>query len=437
MILFGELALWVALMMAAWSAITAFAGGRTRRADLALSGERGMQVTWMLALAACAGVWTALLTRDFSLQYVAALTSANLPAPYAVTAFWSASGGVLLLRVAMLTSAALVVMSRWRGDRVTRTYLYGTLATFALIAIALVCFAENPYSRLDFVPPDGLGMQPRLQDPAMALRVPLIQAGYTAALVTLALIIAVATARQPMIHLASTIRRWVSAAWLLITLGVLVGMLAEYRVSGARGWLWEPVENRELLAWLAASAVLSWIVVRDSQAMRRVRRWKVGAIAAFVGLAALATGLVGVAVMSRDHDVRLKAGETFTHADPFGREWSFTSQGASRLQATNRKVAAIAVQLSRGEEQIGLVASEERQYVDSRENPTHDAFVKPGLRSSLLQDIVIRLANITSDEAATMRISFRPFASWIWLGGLLLAVGGMLMSWPSTRKQQA
>jgi len=67
-ILIGELSLWVALLMAAWSTTVSFAGGATRRADLTDSGVRGLYATFAMFLLAWVGLWTALLTKDFYLE---------------------------------------------------------------------------------------------------------------------------------------------------------------------------------------------------------------------------------------------------------------------------------------------------------------------------------------------------------------------------------
>ena len=65
MILIGELALWVALLMAAWSGVTSFAGGALGRDDLIASGRRGLYATCAMIVLASIGLWNALLTHDF------------------------------------------------------------------------------------------------------------------------------------------------------------------------------------------------------------------------------------------------------------------------------------------------------------------------------------------------------------------------------------
>src|SRR2546423_10635058 len=110
MILVGELSLWVALLMAAWSATVSFAGGQLRRSDLIESGERAVYATLALVILASLGLWTALLTHDFSIKYVASYTSANLPTAYTITAFWGGQSGSLLFWALILSSYSSIAL---------------------------------------------------------------------------------------------------------------------------------------------------------------------------------------------------------------------------------------------------------------------------------------------------------------------------------------
>ena len=110
MIVVGELSLWIALLMAAWSATVSFAGGAAHRADLIRSGERAAYSAFAFTVLASIGLWTALLTRDFSLTYVASQISANMPDVYVFTAFWSGQAGSMLFWTLVLAFyVALVV----------------------------------------------------------------------------------------------------------------------------------------------------------------------------------------------------------------------------------------------------------------------------------------------------------------------------------------
>src|SRR5688500_3884832 len=154
------------MLMAAWGATVSFAGGRGRRADLVASGERAIYATFALLVLASLGLWTALLTHDFSLGHVASNTSRNLPAVYIFAAFWSGQAGSLLFWcVALASGAAVAVFSNRSSNRQLMPWVTGTLALTILFFLATMCFGANPYARLDWVPLAGQGMDTQVQTP--------------------------------------------------------------------------------------------------------------------------------------------------------------------------------------------------------------------------------------------------------------------------------
>src|SRR6476469_2070003 len=100
--------------MAAWSTTVSFAGGATRRSDLIDSGVRGLYATFAMVVLASAGLWTALLTRDFSLTYVAGHISSTMPTPSVFTAFWSGQAGSLLFWALILGGYATIAIATSR-----------------------------------------------------------------------------------------------------------------------------------------------------------------------------------------------------------------------------------------------------------------------------------------------------------------------------------
>src|SRR5258705_74458 len=68
--------------MAAWAATVSFAGGQMRRSDLIESGERAIYATLAMVVLASLGLWTALLTHDFSIKYVASLLTRRVDAEW-------------------------------------------------------------------------------------------------------------------------------------------------------------------------------------------------------------------------------------------------------------------------------------------------------------------------------------------------------------------
>ncbi|HTD61090.1 MAG TPA: cytochrome c biogenesis protein CcsA, partial [Gemmatimonadaceae bacterium] len=181
MILIGELSLWLALIVAAWTTIVSFAGGALHRPDLAKSGARAMYATCGFIVLASVGLWDALVTHDFNLSYVAEHTSANLPFVYTLTAFWAGQAGSMLFWCLILTTYSAIAVWTNRGqNQALMPYVTGTLGAITLFFVATMCFGASPFERLDWTPPDGAGMNPQLQNPGMAIHPPNLYLGYVA-----------------------------------------------------------------------------------------------------------------------------------------------------------------------------------------------------------------------------------------------------------------
>ena len=101
-----------------------------------------------MVVLASIGLWTALLTHDFSLEYVAAHTSANMPSVYMFTAFWGGQAGSMLFWALILSCySAIAICDEPRaqsreldavGDRHARR-------RSSLFFLATTCFKANPF----------------------------------------------------------------------------------------------------------------------------------------------------------------------------------------------------------------------------------------------------------------------------------------------------
>jgi cytochrome c-type biogenesis protein CcmF len=656
-ILVGELSLWVALLMAAWTATVSFAGGHLRRDDLIRSGERGIYATLALVALASAGLWTALLTHDFSIKFVASYTSANLPKIYTLTAFWAGQSGSMLFWALILSIySALALWSNRGRNRVLMPYVAGTLALVLVFFLATLCFGANPFERLDWIPPDGRGLNPQLQNPGMAIHPPMLYLGYVGTSVPFAFAIAALLTRRLDAEWLSAVRRWALISWFFNTIGIVLGMWWAYVELGWGGyWAWDPVENASLLPWLVNTAFLHSIMVQEKRGMLRkwnvtlvvsafllsifgtfitrsgvissvhsfaqspVGKWFAGflilAIVAtaylvttrlkdlrsraelesmvsreaaflynnliFVGIAfsvlwgtlfpiiseavrgtkitvgppffnsvniplglllLLLTGIgpliawrrasvanlkrqftipvvsallagvilfaigirglapllsyifcalvlativqefykgtgartkmygeraivafprliarnrrryggyivhVGVVVVfaafaglafKREFDLSFKPGESHELTDAWGHRWSFLNQGISNYSVLNREVTAIALDVTRDGVPSGVITSEKRQHVDSRGAPTFEPSTEVGIRSSFKQDVYVVLAGVRGDGSAEVRVTFNPLVVWVWTGGLLMALGGIIVMWPAAERHRA
>src|SRR5919206_2168247 len=301
MILLGELSLWVALLMAAWGTTVGFAGGLTRRADLVASAERAVYATFAFILLASLGLWTALLTSDFSFEFVASYTSANLPTVYKFTAFWAGQSGSLLFWALILsTYSAIAVRTGRKSNRQLMPYVIGTLSAITLFFVMTICFGSNPYERLDWIPPDGRGMNPQLQNPGMAIHPPNLYLGYVATSVPFAFAIGALITRRLDSEWLASVRRWSLVSWFFNTTGIVLGMWWAYVELGWGGyWAWDPVENASFLPWLVNTAFLHSIMVQEKRGM--LRKWNVTLVVSAFLLSIFGTFITRSGVISSVH----------------------------------------------------------------------------------------------------------------------------------------
>ncbi|MFL5489558.1 MAG: heme lyase CcmF/NrfE family subunit [Gemmatimonadaceae bacterium] len=301
MILVGELSLWVALLMAAWAATVSFAGGQMRRADLIESGERAIYATLAMVILASLGLWTALLTHDFSIKYVSSFTSANLPRIYTITAFWGGQSGSLLFWALILSIySAVTLWTNRNRNRELMPYVSGTLALVLIFFLATICLGSNPFERLDWIPADGRGLNPQLQNPGMAIHPPNLYLGYVGTTIPFAFAIAALLTRRLDAEWLAAVRRWALLAWFFNTVGIVLGMWWAYVELGWGGyWAWDPVENASLLPWLVNTAFLHSIMVQEKRGM--LRKWNVTLVVSAFLLSIFGTFITRSGVISSVH----------------------------------------------------------------------------------------------------------------------------------------
>jgi cytochrome c-type biogenesis protein CcmF len=147
--------------------------------------------------------------------------------------------------------------------------------------------------------------------------------------------------------------------------------------------------------------------------------------AAFAGLA-----------FKKEADVTLKSGDSKELVDPFGHKWKFVSQGLSQYDLLNRQVTALALDLTRDGKPAGVLTTEKRQHVDSRGAPTFEPSTEVGIKESWRQDVYVVLAGVRDEQTAEIRITFNPLVRWLWLGGALMALGGIVVMWPQAERRR-
>ncbi len=165
-------------------------------------------------------------------------------------------------------------------------------------------------------------------------------------------------------------------------------------------------------------------------------RRRYGGYIVHAGVVVLFCAFAGL-VFKREFDVTLRAGETFSAADPYGHRWQFVSQGVSRFDALNRQVTAVSLKPTRDGKAMPIIESEKRQHVDSRGDPSFEPSTAVGIYSQPSEDVYVVLTGVLPSETAEMRITFNPLVWWVWYGGMIMALGGLIVMWPQADRARS
>ncbi|MDH3707834.1 MAG: cytochrome c biogenesis protein CcsA, partial [Acidimicrobiia bacterium] len=242
----------------------------------------------------------ALVTRDYTLLYVADNGSPDTPRLYNFAALWAALEGSILLWGLVLAGYITAVVVKFR-DRLTDPLVGWAMVTLFAVAgffFFLMVDAANPFAT--WTPPagfEGTGPNPLLQNhPLMAFHPPVLYLGYVGFTVPFAFAVAaLATARVGEGWLLE-IRRWTLFAWAFLTVGIVLGAWWSYEVLGWGGyWAWDPVENASFLPWLTGTAFLHSVMVQERRGMLRV--WNLSLVCATFSLTILGTFLTRSGVL--------------------------------------------------------------------------------------------------------------------------------------------
>jgi len=133
----------------------------------------------------------------------------------------------------------------------------------------------------------------------------------------------------------------------------------------------------------------------------------------------------------REQEATLKPGDSVEMRSPFGHTYRFTHLGVSQFEALNRIVSAATVEVSKDGKPAGIMTTEKRQHVDSFKRPTFEPSTEVGIRSNLQEDIYIVYAgSVEGTEQAVYRFNINPLVWWVWFGGGVLMLGGLITLWP-------
>ncbi len=209
----------------------------------------------------------AYITSDFSLINVYQNSHSTKPTFYKISGTWGNHEGSLLLWVIILTIFSFLFLIINKNH--SKNYRLYTLIVQNILILGFLFFIlinSNPFLSISPVPKEGLGLNPILQDPALAIHPPLLYLGFVGSSIYFSAAIASLLTNYSERAFAKSIKNWILVSWIFQTLGITVGSIWAYYELGWGGfWFWDPVENASLLPWFAMTALFHSVVVLEKR----------------------------------------------------------------------------------------------------------------------------------------------------------------------------
>ena len=204
---------------------------------------------------------------DFSNETVYNNSHTTKPLFYKISGTWGNHEGSLLLWLLVLTIFLFIFLIKSKKQSKNYrllTVLFQEVIIFGFLLFIL--FTSNPFTNLFPIPKEGTGLNPILQDPALAIHPPVLYLGYVGTSIIYSSSLAALICGIVNKNWAQHIKKWILVSWIFLTIGIMLGSIWAYYELGWGGfWFWDPVENVSLMPWFCLTALLHTIIVLEKR----------------------------------------------------------------------------------------------------------------------------------------------------------------------------
>ena len=295
----GNFSLWVALFFAIFQFIIT----RKKKTNLIKISVNGLLISSVISFFLL--IYLHVIS-DFSVLNVFQNSHTTKPLLYKISGVWGNHEGSMLLWILVLTVFNYFIFKLI--NKKNSIFVLKTLETQAFIALGFILFTiftSNPFQIIFPTPEDGLGFNPILQDPALAIHPPLLYIGYVGLSAAFSMSVATLSLKNnEKIYCYSYMKPFVLSAWTFLTAGITLGSVWAYYELGWGGWwFWDPVENASFMPWLLGTALLHSLIIVEKR--KSLQAWVLLlSILAFL-LSVIGTFLVRSGILTSVHTFAL------------------------------------------------------------------------------------------------------------------------------------
>ena len=298
----GRFIILASVLVATTGAFIAYAAGAKRSPEGLRWSQRFAYLFAGLMVAATAVMEYALITHDFSVQYVAHVGSIEVPMWVTIVSLWSSLEGSILFWGFIL--GIYIAVTTWINRNDHQEYMPFAIGTWLAVGAFfsfLIAGPANPFLTVASPPLDGPGPNPLLQNHLlMIIHPPMLYLGYVGMTIPFGFAVAALLRGRLGQSFLRPLRASLLLPWVFLTIAIMLGGWWAYEVLGWGGyWAWDPVENASLLPWLTATAALHSAIVLERRGV--LKGWTVTLIQASFLLTILGTFMTRSGVFNSVH----------------------------------------------------------------------------------------------------------------------------------------
>ena len=214
----------------------------------------------LLVVLSFLGLLASFVFSDFSNETVFNNSHTTKPLFYKISGTWGNHEGSLLLWLMVLT--LFIFLFLLKSKNLLKNYRILTVLFQQIIIIGFFIFlikSSNPFNYMFPIPEEGLGLNPILQDPALAIHPPLLYVGFVGSSIYFSSAMASLISNYSSKEFAISIKSWVLISWTFQTLGILVGSIWATTIRLGRFLVLGSCRNVSLMPWLALTTLLHCI----------------------------------------------------------------------------------------------------------------------------------------------------------------------------------
>ena len=230
-----------------------------------------IRTSFFLTIISFLSLMYAYLISDFSNFNVFQNSHSNKPLIYKISGTWGNHEGSMLLWMSILSAYGFFFSLTKNVDLEFKKLTLLIQSSLHTLFGLFILFTSNPFLINSVEVSQGLGLNPILQDPGLAIHPPILYAGYVGYSIVFSLAIAGLLIKNKNDEWIYITKKWSLISWTFLTGGIALGSYWAYYELGWGGWwFWDPVENISLMPWIAGLALVhSLLMIRGEQVLKK------------------------------------------------------------------------------------------------------------------------------------------------------------------------